>query len=224
MIRPITVPLACPAVVLIAVAASASGGDWVSQAAAVTPDPEHGRVLYLKHCTACHGRQAWGDRPREIPVLAGQRESYLIQQLTHFVYGTRPGSEMHGAVMHDTLQLPDVARAQAFRDLATYLSRAPRNPHPEYGAGRALELGQRDYRRGCSGCHGTEGGGGDPQAIPAIGGQGYSYLLTQLRSFSSGRLAHPSLADAPVALSGDEKEAVADYTSRMTYLTAGSMR
>jgi hypothetical protein len=37
-------------------------------------------------------------------------------------------------------------------------------------------------------------------------------------------LTRPSLADTPVALSGDEQEAVADYTSRMTYLTAVSMR
>ena len=224
MIRPITGTIAIAAAALIAVTVAASGRDWVSQAAAVTPDLEHGKVLYLQHCAACHGRRAWGDGPREIPVLAGQHEGYLIRQLARFTDGTRPGSEMHGAVMHDTLQPPDVARAQAFRDLATYLSRAPRNPHPEHGAGRALELGQRDYVRGCSGCHGSEGGGGGPEAIPAIGGQGYSYLFTQLRSFSSGRLTHPSLADAPVALSADEQEAVADYTSRMTYLTAGSMR
>jgi cytochrome c553 len=155
-------------------------------------------------------------------VLAGQREKYLIQQLARFVDGTRPGSEMHGPIMHETLQATDLARAQAFRDLATYLTRTPRNPHPEFGEGQALPLGQRDYIRGCSGCHGTEGGGSDPEAIPAIGGQGYSYLLTQLRAFSAGRLAHPAVADAPVALSADEQEAVADYASRMTYLTAAN--
>jgi cytochrome c553 len=155
-------------------------------------------------------------------VLAGQREQYLIQQLARFVDGARQGSEMHGPIMHETLQPMDVARAQAFRDLATYLSRAPRNRHPEHGAGQALALGQRDYVRGCSGCHGSEGGGSDSEAIPAIGGQGYGYLLSQLRNFSAGRLQHPSLADSPVALSTDEREAVADYASRMTYLTATS--
>jgi cytochrome c553 len=153
-------------------------------------------------------------------VLAGQREKYLIQQLARFVDGARQGSEMHGPVMHETLQPTDVARAQAFRDLAAYLSRAPRNPRPEYGAGHTLALGQRDYIRGCFGCHGSEGGGSDPEAIPAIGGQGYSYLLSQLHSFSTGRLEHPALADSPIALSTDEQEAVADYASRMTYLTA----
>ena len=220
MIRPITVTLGFVAAALTTVVAPAAGGNRVSEEAAVTPDSGHGRVLYLKHCTACHGQHAWGDGPREIPVLAGQRENYLIRQLEQVVDDKRQGSEMHGPIMHDTLQPADVARAQTFRDLAVYLSHAARNPHPEYGAGQALALGQRDYIRGCSGCHGSEGAGSDPEAVPAIGGQGYSYLLTQLRSFSAGRLRHPALADSPVALSADEQEAVADYVSRLTYLTA----
>jgi cytochrome c553 len=129
---------------------------------------------------------------------------------------------MHGLVMHDTLQPPDVDRAQAFRDLATYLTSAPRNPQPEQGDGRALALGERDYTRSCSSCHGSNGAGSDTSAIPAIGGQGYSYLLTQLRSFAAGRLPHRAVADSPVALSAEEQPAVADYVSRLTYLNAGA--
>jgi cytochrome c553 len=188
MIRSITVILAFAALAVAPVAASGPEEDLISQAASAAPDPRHGMILYLQHCTACHGRHAWGDGLREIPALAGQRESYLIQQLTHFVSGARPGSEMHGPVMHDTLQPSDLDRAPAFRDLATYLARAPHNPHPEQGEGRALTLGQRDYTRGCSGCHGSDGGGNEQQAIPAIGGQDYSYLLTQLRSFAASPL------------------------------------
>jgi cytochrome c553 len=224
MMRSITLILGFAALALTPVARTGPREDLGAQAEAVTPDPQHGMILYLKHCAACHGRRAWGSGPREIPVLAGQRESYLTQQLVHFVDGTRRGSEMHGPLMHDTLRPPDVGRAQALRDLATYLSRAARNPHPEYGAGRALALGQRDYIRGCSGCHGSDGGGSDRDAIPAIGGQGYSYLLTQLRSFSSGRLAHPAVADSPVALSADEQQAVADYASRLSSLASAGVR
>ncbi len=181
-------------------------------------------ILYLQHCTACHGRHAWGDGPREIPVLAGQHESYLIKQLVHFVSGARQGSEMHGSAMHETLQPSDLDRAQAFRDLAAYLARAPHNPEPEHGEGPALKLGERDYTRGCTGCHGSDGAGSDREAIPAIGGQGYSYLLSQLRSFMSGRLAHPAVADSPVALSVQEQSAVADYVSRLSYLSASGAR
>jgi cytochrome c553 len=204
------------ALTLTAVAVSGLAKDLISQTSAVTAEPEHGRILFLMHCAACHGRHAWGDDLREIPALAGQRETYLIQQLAHFVTGNRPGSEMHGPVMHDTLQPSDVDRAQAFRDLAAYLSREPRNPHADTGDARALSLGERNYARGCAGCHGREGAGREAAAIPTIGGQGYHYLRTQLHNFASGRLPHPGLADSPVALSAEEQDAVADYVSRLS--------
>jgi cytochrome c553 len=220
MIRSLTAILVL-ALTLMPVAISGPQEDLVSQAEAATPDLHHGMVLYLQHCAICHGRHAWGHGPWEVPILAGQRESYLIAQLVHFVSGARKGSEIHGPAMHDALQPSDVDRAQAFRDLATYLAQAPRNPEPEQGDGLALKLGERDYLRGCSGCHGSDGAGSD-RGIPAIGGQRYSYLLTQLRSFASGRSAHPALADSPVTLSGAEQPAVADYVSRLHYLTAGA--
>lgn len=221
MIRPITVTLGCLALALTPLAVSGPGEDLVSQAQASIPDPHDGMVLYLQHCAVCHGRHAWGDGVRAFPVLAGQHESYLINQLALFVSGTRQESEAHARFMHDALQPSDVDRAQAFRDLATYLAGLPRNPQPEQGDGGALALGERDYRRGCLGCHGSDGAGSEQDGIPAIGGQGYSYLLTRLRSFSSGRLTHPALADSPVALSADEQSAVADYVSRLGYLAAG---
>ena len=204
------------ALTLSAVALSGPAEDLISQSSAVTAEPEHGRILFLKRCAACHGRHAWGDDLREIPALAGQGQTYLIQQLAHFVTGKRPGSEVHGPVMHDALQPPDVDRAQAFGDLAAYLSHAPRNPHPETGDARALGLGQRDYLRACAGCHGLEGAGNNAAGIPAIGGQGYHYLRTQLHNFASGRLAHPALADSPVTRSAEEQDAVADYVSRLS--------
>jgi cytochrome c553 len=222
MIRPITVIVGFITLALTSAAASGPQEDLVSQAQAATPDLHHGMVLYLQHCALCHGRHAWGHEPWQVPVLAGQRESYLLEQLTHFVSGARQGSEIHGPAMHDALQPADVDRAQSFRDLATYLARAPHNPDPEHGEGLALKLGERDYLRGCSGCHGSDGAGSDRGTIPAIGGQLYSYLLAQLRSFASGRLAHPAVADSPVALSDQERPAVADYVSRLTYLTAGA--
>ena len=224
MIRPITPILGFIVLALTPLAVSGAREDLMSQAQAAVPDLQHGMVLYLKHCAGCHGRHAWGDGPREIPVLAGQREGYLMRQLVRFVSGARQGSEMHGPVMHDTLQPPDVDRAQAFRDLATYLASASRNPQPELGDGLALTLGERDYTRGCSGCHGNEGAGSDDGAIPAIGGQSYGYLLSQLRTFAAGHSAHPAVADSPVALSAEEQPAVADYVSRLSYLSAVGAR
>jgi cytochrome c553 len=223
MIRPIAVIVGAIALALTPVAVSGPDEDLVSQAEAATPDLRHGMVLFLQHCTACHGRRAWGHGPWQVPVLAGQRESYLIEQLVHFVSGARRGSEMYPA-MHDTLQPSDLDRVQAFRDLATYLAQLPHNPEPEHGEGVALKLSERDYVRGCTGCHGSDGAGSERGGIPAIGGQRYGYLLTQLRSFASGRLSHPAVADSPVALSAEEQPALADYVSRLSYLSSADER
>ena len=163
---------------------------------------------------------AWGDDPLGVPVLAGQREKYLIGELAGFVRGARPGSQMHGPIMRETLQAPDVNWAQAFRDLAAYLSAAPRNPRPDTGPGNGLTTAERNYRQGCLSCHAIDGAGSDEHSVPAIGGQGYGYLRTQLREFAAARRRHPTLANSPVALSSDEQLGVADYVSRLGYLTA----
>ena len=202
--------------------AAAAASDLASQAARLTADVPHGMVLYLKHCAACHGRQAWGNGPREIPALAGQRESYLVAQLAHFIDGDRPGSERHGPAMHEALQPPDVKRAQALRDLGAWLSRAPSNREPEQVAGQALAAGKRTYGKACAGCHGANGEGAEAPIAPALAGQHYSYLLTELRRFSSGHLAHAPGLPPTIVGSADEQQALADYASRLTRASASS--
>jgi cytochrome c553 len=140
------------AALLIALAPLAASGpstELFPQAIAATPDSEHGRILYLKHCAACHRSRAWGDGPREIPALAGQRQRYLIEQLALFASDERKGSVMHGSAMHETLQRPNLNRPQAISDLAAYLSRASRNPEAEHSEGRSLAVGRRTYARAC---------------------------------------------------------------------------
>jgi cytochrome c553 len=191
-------------------AAAPPAADASSAAFPATPDPEHGKVLYLRHCVACHGGRAWGDGPREIPALAGQREAYLIEQLTRFASGERPGSAMHGPAMRDTLQASDVNRAAAMRDLAAYLARARAAPQAEQGEGRSLALGKSAYLRSCAGCHGEEGAGADGGS-PRIGGQHFRYVLSRLREFGA---AHRGRVEA-VTLSAEEQRALADYVSRL---------
>jgi cytochrome c553 len=204
---------------LTADAASAAADpavDLVAKSAAITPDPEHGKILYLKHCLRCHSPHAWGDGPREIPALAGQRERYLIEQLARFATGERTGSVMHGPAMYESLQPPDVDRPQAIADLSAYLSRAQHNPEPEHAEGRALALGKRTYAKVCAACHGEDGVGND-RGVPALGGQHYSYLRTQLGSFAAGLRVHLPGADVISGLSDEERQAVADYASRLAY-------
>lgn len=203
---------------LTPVALASQAADLAARAAAVTPDPGHGKILYLKHCAACHRAHAWGDGPREIPALAGQHERYLREQLARYAAGERPGSLKHGAAIHDTLQAPDLNRPQALADLSTYLARAPRDPEPERSEGRALAAGKRTYTQACLGCHGADGAGSE--VVPAIGGQHYSYVLVQLDAISAGRRAHPAYEGVRAALPAGEQPALADYIARLTYLTS----
>jgi cytochrome c553 len=189
----------------------------LSRAAALTPDVPHGRILYLERCAACHSPRGWGDGPREIPALAGQRERYLLEQMARFLSGARPELAMHGPAMHEALSPGDVDRPQALRDLAGYLARAQPDPRPEHGDGRTLAAGGQDYRRDCSGCHG-DGAGSDATGLPRLGGQHFHYLRAQLRGFAAihrGVIA-PDAA-ARTAPGAGEREAIADYLSRLTY-------
>ena len=175
------------------------------------PEPQHGEVLYLRHCVPCHGGRAWGDGPREIPSLAGQREAYLIEQLTRLASGGRPGSEMHGPAIQDTLKAADLNRAAAIRDLAAYLARAPAAAQAEQGQARSLATGKSVYLRACAGCHGEQGVGAADGSAPRVGGQHFRYVLSRLREFGS---THHGRVEA-AALSAEEQQALADYISRL---------
>jgi len=195
------VALALPALLIAAAALAAD---------APPADVSHGKVLYLRHCIACHGTRAWGDGPREIPAIAGQHPAYLSEQLTRFASGERPGSAVHGPAMHDTLKATDVNRPAAIRDLAAYLALAPAAPGADQGEGRALALGRSVYLRSCSSCHGEDGLGRDG-GTPRIAAQHYRYLLSRLREFAA---VHGAGAAAPVTSAG-EQQALADYISRL---------
>ncbi len=197
-------------------AVAATAADLTSQAAALTADVPHGKVLFIKHCAGCHGRQAWGDGAREMPALAGQRAAYLIAQLTHFVNGERQGSELHGPVMHESLQPPDVNRAQALLDLATWLSQSLPNPEPEHGTGQALASGMRAYASACASCHGENGAGRESPAVPAVASQHYSYLLARIRGFASGHAEHAPGIGIGIMGPAAQQQALADYASRLT--------
>lgn len=183
---------------------------------AITPDEYHGKILYLKHCRTCHGNHAWGDGWLAIPALAGQREKYLVVQLTHFAIGKRDERSMH-----ETMQRPDLDWAQAARDLGTYLSAAPRSRAPEYGESRDLVAGKRVYQEMCRDCHGVRGEGTEA-GLPAIGGQHYRYLVAQLGNFSNGHRGAGDLhlLQSMAGLTPQAVQDVANYVSHLSYLRA----
>ncbi|HXZ60793.1 MAG TPA: c-type cytochrome [Steroidobacteraceae bacterium] len=203
--------VASVALLSAAVNAAAEAAPPAEGSVPAAPDLRHGEILYLHHCVACHGERAWGDGPREIPVLAAQREAYLSEQLTRFASGERPGSAMHGPAMHDTLKAPDLNRPAAIRDLGAYLAHAPAVPHADPGDGRSLAAGRSAYLRSCAACHGQDGAGAEGASVPRIGGQHFRYVLSRLRDFAS---VHRGRIEA-LALPEAELRGLADYVSRL---------
>ena len=193
--------------------------NMLQKALALTPDPQSGEHLYIQYCATCHHRSGWGSGPREVPSLAGQQDSYLLEQLLQFSNLERKKDEMHAVV-----EKPQISSMQSMRDVSAYVASRPRNPRSDRGDGSQLAAGERIYRQACATCHGKNGEGDRADLIPAIGGQQYGYLLVRLRNFARehGAVERGSLEPAVVNLLGGlspaDLKAVADYTSRLAAL------
>jgi cytochrome c553 len=186
---------------------------------ALQPDPRSGEHLYIQYCSACHQRSGWGNGPREVPTLAGQQDSYLLEQLLQFSNLERKKDEMHEVVSRAQISSP-----QSLRDVSAYVAGKPRNPRSDRGDGTQLSTGARVYKQSCFICHGKNGEGNRDDLIPAIGGQQYGYLLVRLSNFAKqhggieqGAL-EPAVVNLLAGLSQPERQAVADYVSRLPAL------
>lgn len=188
------------------------GEEIIERALALKPDSVEGGRLYRKHCSGCHGRNAYGDSNTVTPALAGQVTSYLIKQLADLVEGYRELPEMHRQVARTELATP-----QAMHDLAAFLSALPPLTGPQLGDGKQLVLGGRIYKAICADCHGARGEGDDRRQIPALRGQHYSYLLRQARQLATGHRYSVDLSVIMLleALSLDQLTAVVDFISRL---------
>jgi cytochrome c553 len=174
----------------------------------------HAESAMVRNCTWCHGGSAQGYSPA--PRLAGQRATYIYQQLVSFAYHTRdaPFSKqyMWGAAANLS---PRAARA-----LSVYFSNLP--PRAAYDGNRELVArGEAIYQRGmpeeniaaCVACHGpnAEGIG----TIPRIAGLDYTYLKRRLEQWVEGyhgALGHP-MPHIATQLSPDQIEELASYLS-----------
>ncbi len=101
--------------------------------------------------------------------------------------------------------------------VADYLSKLPVNPKPVQGAGQHLRLGQEIYTHICAACHGVDGGGEAANRVPRIAGQHYPYLQRQIEAGAAlhKELAPPEMTSALRGMAPQEKDALADYISRL---------
>jgi cytochrome c553 len=163
-------------------------------------------------CVVCHQPSAWGSLDGTIPGLAGQQKRYLEKQLAVFRSGARVDTAMQIVAAHATFE--DQHNIGA---VAEYLSKLRANPKPVEGSGEHLRLGQEIYTHICAACHGVDGRGAPADRVPRIAGQHYPYLRRQIEAGATlhKELAPPEMTSALRGMSPQEKDAVADYISRL---------
>ena len=170
-----------------------------------------GARLYAP-CVVCHQPNAWGSQDGTIPNLAGQQKRYLESQLKLFASGARVNAAMQIVTAH-----PKTDDHANFADVATYLSALQWNPAPHTGPGTHLRVGQEIYTHICAACHGPDGRGQPGNRVPRIAGQHYPYLRAQLAEAARLHrdLAPPEMTSALRGMREPEKDALADYVSRL---------
>ena len=163
-------------------------------------------------CVVCHQPNAWGSADGSIPNLAGQQKRYLETQLDLFASGARVDTAMQLVTAH-----PKSADHSDFAALSSYLSALDWNPAPARGSGEHLRVGQELYTHICAACHGPDGRGQASNRVPRIAGQHYPYLRRQVEEAARLHrdLAPPEMTSALRGMREPEKDALADYVSRL---------
>lgn len=144
------------------------------------------RVYMTKTCLACHGRN--GARAiMTFPVLAGQNEKYLLEQLTDIKSGERLGSvdpDTGHAYVQGMADIMHLLSEDDLKNVVAYLSeQKPAKPEVLDPAPTEdeLKLGAKTYKKlGCRSCHGKEGEKASNKAYPIIAGLDRDYLIRQM--------------------------------------------
>jgi cytochrome c553 len=147
-----------------------------------------------------------------IPGLAGQQKRYLAKQLAAFRSGARVDTAMQLVTEH-----PKFGDQSNIDALADYLAALDANSNPVKGSGAHLRVGQETYTHICAACHGIDGRGEAANRVPRIAGQHYPYLRRQIDAAADLHrgLAPPEMTGALRAMTDPQKDAVADYVSRL---------
>jgi cytochrome c553 len=179
-----------------------------AQAASATP----GGSRPYAPCAVCHQPNAWGSPDGSIPNLAGQQRRYLETQLELFASGARVDTAMQVVTAH-----PKSDEHSDFAAVSKYLSALAWNPTPIKGSGEHLRVGQEIYTHICAACHGPDGRGHASNHVPRIAGQHYPYLRRQVEEAARLHrdLAPPEMTSALRNMRDSEKDALADYVSRL---------
>lgn len=152
-------------------------------------------------CFGCHGVEGLATQP-EIPSLAGQPATYLLEQIGKFSRGERRDQFMEGLIKALS---PD----ERLHVVAYFSSR----PAPPAGTAKAghVQTGKIFYQTLCLSCHGDRGVGKD--LMPTVAGQQEHYLVKSLTRYRNrtGERRSKEMSDVTAKLSDQDIQNLAAY-------------
>lgn len=155
-------------------------------------------------CMACHG-PAGQSQYEDWPSLAGQKQSYLLQQLQDFKSGARKDPMMAPIIT----QLSDDDMKKLAAHFSAQPAPQPRQPLAASVAGPAAAAA-------CMACH-------DNAALPSepfLRGQKADYLSAQIKAFRDGKRKNAVMEAMAKPLSDADVTAIAEHFSRLAPLAA----
>ncbi|UGB38315.1 c-type cytochrome [Frateuria soli] len=152
-------------------------------AAAVKPGDVAAGQGKAAACGACHGMDG-NSTDAQYPKLAGQHESYIVRQLTHFKAGQRQNPIMMG--------MAAPLSEQDMHDLGAYF--ASKQSLPGVADAALVEHGEKLFRQGdaergipaCMACHSIDGRGNPGAAYPQLTSQHAQYVEKTLKAWHDG--------------------------------------
>ncbi len=151
----------------------------------------NGKELY-QLCAQCHGDDGLGMQMALAPAIAGQKDWYLLNQITKFRNGQRGTHFYDIAGMRMRPMALSLRTDQDIADVVAYVAALPPTKPAATLEGGDPEKG-KGYFQVCMACHGPNGEGMQPLNAPTLNHSSDWYLLTQLTNFRTGiRGANPA--------------------------------
>jgi len=202
----------------IVFAAVVSGAAAVAAAQGAPPatgprTPGEERAVNL--CSTCHGPRGISTSP-EFPILAAQREGYLVTQLENFQAKTREERAAHDFMWGIAGNLDSAT----VRSIAQYYSSQPAAPG-RTGDPAAIAKGRELFEKGlpdrgippCASCHGPRGEG--VADFPRLAGQHAKYVARQMEFIQALTRKAPVMHGIVKDLTPDEIQAIAAYVQSL---------
>ncbi len=155
-------------------------------------------------CANCHGEGGNSLKP-DIPNLAGQNPSYLLEQMRQFSEGERRNEFMQRLIR--VLSLDEKIGMVIFYSKQEVTHKPPSND-------ALVSKGQAYYNKTCFRCHGDEGRGNEQ--IARIAGQQPDYLDVTLKRYREGS----NIRNGPLMAANARLMTDADIAAVVAYVSS----